>query len=935
MAGRNGALRRSYILLACGGMAALVLPPSAWAESLVGEEQVLAVAGAGAATGSAWFPLENAFDDQPTLFPPTQERYLGTDGGQVASLSGGRQAYIDFGPGFADIQITGTWTLWNQWGRTPQGPLTYWWSSSTDNLFNNDDVAETTSGFGFVTKIPPTNPTSDHVWYRDYSGTGVTPKRRYLILSAPADNTNGAMEFAFTGRIGAAPKPRVVPAPAFGELKLLDEVNCADASDPHAFQQSPTNVSRIETVLGRQVRVLPNDVPGPKYFAYRLGYGKGLVAGKGYVLSVEYPDDVPRTVIIANNGAEYTRAFHTGNTVGDALMPPYVNPNAESLELPQTGTFQTWQSLFHLHDRYPSIKRPRGAEAEHPRDQTPADGFWVIVAQFRPEDAPLSRGAAVARIRLYEAPAAPGYYAQVRLPPTGLPQRHLFFREEMADGVINQDVGPYLGVSTRVNWFEHKARLMKFLGMNTFSKDLLEFGANQGWDSAPFGGNNWVYQSRYPSLWADTLTMLERYELNVMPYYEYAGSVGSAGLGYQKRALPLTRTDAYTHISWTEGTRADLTDPDTLADFKKMLDLTVVQFATRKKFAGVWLRPRSSQMPIGFADATLARFATEANGGTPITRAQLQADSALLKRYYAWWMLKRRAFADSVTDYLRGKGVGNDVVTLLTSDATEAGRSHPTNGDAMVAEDPAPWLALGKKVLSLDSALSQDRQLNTLLQPRGTWGGWEWQHADPWSDPQNYTSDTKAALTYTFNHAYTVGRPGALNAFRSGAGLAMVRHYALNEDTMTDGAGNKLLGYFVTDVEHAGPYSMLEEARAMAHGDPRFIGYLSSASFNRGFPEYVRAFNQAFLALPALPSQVVQNAASEGSVVVRSINASSNGTYLAVVNTGVRQVDDVTITLPVAGTVTDAVTGAVVPVVNGKLTLSMYPAQLRSFSVVP
>jgi hypothetical protein len=910
-----------------------VLPPSARAEGLVsaaGDEQVIPIVGAGAATGSQWFPLENAFDDPPTLYPPTQERYLSSDGGQAVGLSGGRQAYIDFGPDFANIQLTGTWTLWNQWGRTAQGPLTYWWSSSRDNLFNNDDVAETTPGFGFITKVPPTNPTSDHVWHRDYTGTGLTPRRRYLLISAPSANSNGVMEFAFTGRIG---RPRVVPAPAFGALTLVDEVNCGDPNDPHAFQQFPTNGSRIETVLGRAVRVLPNDTPGRKYFAYRLGYGKNLVAGKAYVLSVEYPDDVPRTVIVANNGAEYTRAFHTGNTVGDALHPPYVHPNPESLELPQTGAFQTWQSLFHLHDRYPGIKRPRGNE--HPRDLTPADGFWVVIAHFRPEDAPLSRGAAVARIRLHEAPAAPTYYAPVNLPPTGLPRRHLFFREEMSDGVINQDVGPLLGVSPRVNWYEYKARLMKFLGMNTYSQDLLEFGHNQGWDSGPHGGNNWVFQSRYPALWGETLTMLERYDLNVMPYYEYAGSRGYAGLGFQKRAKPLTRTDdAYTHVSWSEDARADLTDPDTLTDFQKMLDLTVVQYAARKKFAGVWLRPRPSELAIGFADATLARFAAEANGGVAITRAQLQADSALRQRYYNWWMLRRRAFIDSVTDYLRARGVGSDAVTLFTSDATEAGRTHPTASEYMVAENPTPWLNLGKTVVSLDRALSEDRQLNTLLLPRGTWGGWEWQHSDPWNDPQNYTSDTKGALTYTFNHAYTVGRPNALNAFRSGAGLAMVRHFALNEDTMTEGT-DKLLGYFVTDVEHAGAYSMLAEARAMAHGDPRFIGYLSSASFNRGFPEYVRAFNQAFLALPALPGQVVANAASDAAVVVRSINASTHGMYLAVVNTGVRQVDDVVITLPVSGTVTDAVTGAVMPVVNGRLTLSMYPAQLRSFRVTP
>ncbi|WP_395839546.1 hypothetical protein [Archangium violaceum] len=65
--------------------------------------------------------------------------------------------------------------------------------------------------------------------------------------------------------------------------------------------------------------------------------------------------------------------------------------------------------------------------------------------------------------------------------------------------------------------------------------------------------------------------------------------------------------------------------------------------------------------------------------------------------------------------------------------------------------------------------------------------------------------------------------------------------------------------------------------------------------------------------------------------MVRSIKTPSNGTYLAVVNMGVRQVDDVAITLPVSGTVRDAV----VPLVNGKLVLSMYPAQLRSFRVGP
>lgn len=51
-----------------------------------------------------------------------------------------------------------------------------------------------------------------------------------------------------------------------------------------------------------------------------------------------------------------------------------------------------------------------------------------------------------------------------------------------------------------LTWLEHKMRLARFLGINTFARDLLEFGFNQGWDSAPHGGNNWFYQSRFPQL---------------------------------------------------------------------------------------------------------------------------------------------------------------------------------------------------------------------------------------------------------------------------------------------------------------------------------------------------------------------------------------------------------------------------------------------------
>jgi hypothetical protein len=271
---------------------------------------------------------------------------------------------------------------------------------------------------------------------------------------------------------------------------------------------------------------------------------------------------------------------------------------------------------------------------------------------------------------------------------------------------------------------------------------------------------------------------------------------------------------------------------------------------------------------------------------------------------------------------------------LFTSDASEPGRS--INGPhAIVTDDVDKWDEIlqlpaykGKtRAVSYDDVVRGNKQFEALTSPRGTWGEWEWQHSDPQSDPHNYRDSEGALLTYSFNRAYTVSSPPGLDAFRTISGLATIMHYPLNEHSM-----EKSLGYIASDVEYAGPYIMLSEARAMAYGDPRYIGYLAASSFNRGFPEYVRAFNAAFLSLPALPSQVMSNASSDANVVVRSIKTARNGTYLALVNVGLES-KSVSITLPTTGKVVDAATGKALAVTNGKLQLSFYPCELKSVHI--
>lgn len=732
------------------------------------------------------------------------------------------------------------------------------------------------------------------------------------------------------------PTPPAITAPLvdagapFGKLRLVDEVYCGMATDTHEFSEMPMGASQIQTLLGVSTRVLPN-TGDAKYFAYRVGKNKKLQAGKAYVLAVSFPEDKARSLFIVNRGAEAVRGVRTGGALGD-LLHAYTNSNSESLVIPLSQKSRVWKTLFFLHDRFYELGLTSDESGKPGKSRTgkPEDGFWVAITQSKASNDPASGGAATSCIRLYEVADVAKLTVSLRLPPAGLPRRHLFWREEMGDAVIEPELPGERGVSRRTDYYEYKARLMQFLGMNTVSKDLLEFGHNQGFDSG--SNSDWYNASRYPELWGDIVGVAAKYDFDVLPYYEYAGSVGQKGLGQQKRATPLSGAKAYTHVHWTEDNNVDITDPETLADAKKLLDVTIIRYKDRARFVGAWFRPRPSQMPIGFADATLARFAASANAGESVTREQLRADAALLARYREWWFNQRKAFLLSLRDHLRGAGIA-DATILFTSDASEAGRSL-LGQPAIVSDAPTLWKAILKdpahgnlRVLDYAQVVRDNKHGEALLSPTPTWGEWEWQYADPQADPANYAKENGVLLTYSFHPAYSVSLPQAFAPFRTASGLAAVQHFPLNERAL-----EKSLGYLASDTEYAGSLCMLPEARAMANGDPRYLGYLAASSFNRGFPEYVRSFNAAFLSLPAMPSTVLPNAATSPAIVVRQIRTPAHGTYFAVVNTGLTT-SKTAITFPVRGEITDAATGKPIAAKDGTISVTLYPCELRAFHI--
>ncbi len=749
--------------------------------------------------------------------------------------------------------------------------------------------------------------------------------------------------------------PLVDAGEPFGMLPLIDEVIVGASEDTHGFVESEPGISVVQDVLGRPTRIIPNE-GGARFIGYRLGADADLEAGQAYVLSVDFPEDAPRTLYVVNRGAEYGRGFSTGSAIGD-VWQTYTYQNHESLAYPLSGQHESWKTMFFLHERYPGQTwAPQGPMA---RPETPEDGFMVYIAQpgiwsrggQRPQ-APRSAGSAISRIRLFAVPDPDALTAPINYPPEDLPRRHLFWREEMSDGAVHARSNQ-AAVDNETDWFEYKARLMQFLGMNTYSKDLLEFGANQGWDSTIHGGNNWVHQSDSPQRWSNMLEMLGRYDFYVLPMYEYAGSKGDNGLGYQRRARPLRRDplddeeDAtcpgYTHIWWAERANVDVADPETYEDLRKILDATIIRHKDRVNFLGAWLRTRNSSIPVSFSDFSLNLFSEQTSQAMPVTRAMLIDDAELKEAYVDWWYAQRKALLARTRDLLHEE-LGLDSVLLFTAYHEEPGPG--INGGAPVTDDVAGWSAEGFNPLSFDEIASGGRYLEQILTPLGSWDSgcmdpvkrrYEWNHSAPRPDPEN-TGDLDGFLfTYPFNRLYSVTDPTGFEAFRGPAGLAMIRHYSLNESTMDvaqeGGEQASILGYFVTDVDRAGPYSVLAEARALAMGDPRFIGYLSSQSYNRGFPEYVRRFNTAFLSLPAVESALLPGAASQEDVKIRRYPTDEHGIWFAIINTGMNAVDAVTINLPDEGSTVDAVTNEALTLTDSTWTVDLYPGEVRTIHV--
>lgn len=813
-------------------------------------------------------------------------------------------------------------------------------------------------------------------WASAGSATVVLNNTAFIGMAVSSKN-NGQLGLAEFDQVSVGPITDIpsgttpVLTDITAGLTLIDEIDTGTVAPVYS---STAGISETGTILERPARLMPNgDARGETAgtIAYVIGQGKGLVAGRAYVLTIEYPDDVSRSMYVVNRGADYLRGWATGKATGDARQQ-FAEPSLESLDYPQTGQWQTYKQFFYLLERFQGVIGLRDPAPGY-RPYTPADGFHVVISRMKKLNDPRSEGAAIGKIRLYEVSDPKALYAPIHYPPPALPRRSIFWREEMADSLLQTTNPSIQAVSNPVDWYVHKMRMAKILGINTFSKDLLEFGFNQGWET---GDVLWTTEAHPPlrDLWTRLVPVATREGFEVLPYFEYKTGISAhdeIGLAQQRRAHKLYHDiypvcgnyHYYQCIWWTEMYNGDLTDPDTLADAKRMLDRTVGDLKARGKFRGAWFRMRGNHLPMSFAESTIARFRAENPAEATTTLNDLRVSygtsvPTLYNKYVEWWFGKRAAFLTALRDYLRirhGIAHAQILFTPWTSEATPPIHHEGQYGGhcGVVTDDPAwwwnytglmqpGWWKYNLEPTSYSQVVSEDLYGDILKErtPIIPNLGYEEQfHNSPHADPQNYSSVDGVMMTYPMGRLYTLENRTLFESYRCATGLTAIRHYPLNEDNVHTGPTENptpfdgQLGYLSVDCDRAGHHLMLVNARAIALGDPTNIGYLSGSSFSTGFPEIMRRFNQAYLAVPALPSVRKESASTDPEVRVREIATQGHGTYYYVVNTSMHKKTNVQVTLSGTGPVTNLVTNAAES--GPVLTLTLDSAELRAYRVGP
>ena len=779
----------------------------------------------------------------------------------------------------------------------------------------------------------------------------------------------------------------------FGTQRLVDRVRCFDPADPHPyieggrglgskyaggvpqfgwkelFRETNRPFTTVETVLGKKCRV----ARGWGWFGYKLNR-KGLAPGKPYLVVIEYPQDVGRSYKVWNTGSAYgiggDYGFHTGKTLGDHWTRAV---NAEYVDYPLTGRYERWYSFFHLANKVWAPGEPRRQSWS-----AGVEGFWVIVGGVGPSMDPLSAGAAVRTISLYEIQDVRALLPRVRRPPLELGRRQIFSTSESTG---RRRFPP----AQRTRWAKELLAETSLFGMTGLAPNgtrvvqpLLE--ANRKGD---FG------------LKILPRVFMQRDIFGKMNPAEDARAIAADG----RYNLPPLVWGGVAYLP-------DILHPTVLSRACTLIDGYLSEWTSYPELAGAMLfKHYGAPIMISFSDRALRLFEKDTGARIGGKTGQQRRDWVIGNAkgaYYRWWFGKKREFLLAIRDHLHSRRPdlrlfyfawhSDDDFPFSSGRLRYSGRPWddkvyvPGTNILLVPSFTVPldeWTEAERRRAAHHSIRGRYREkVAPALQDRITledivygrqkdmkefWGAkrsGEMPHlvyphemdlvrmfTEPGTvytngigdDPRLYRGDKGFVYWAPVHYRYTADNPAFLNLFRTGEGLGVANHFPYNEAT---GARNCYNLMAATGVEHGGRFSMMEEVLAMAHADPVYLMAGMWLPVKRGFPSHARAFSAAFLALPAVPSQVLKGAAqpADPDIVVRSYQT-EYGTYVAVINKAFDLKDrTVTLTLDAGpgavAQVTDLVSGRAVPhqAVGPKrlrFAVRTEPMTLRSFHLKP
>lgn len=699
----------------------------------------------------------------------------------------------------------------------------------------------------------------------------------------------------------------------YGRLKLVDVVDASlDPSEsPQPYKEGGVRGSwigrisyatweagiKIGEFQGKRYREANNS----EWFGYRVG--RNLRPGTAYLVRIEYPEDKTR----------------------------YFPVNIDAGRNYQGLGFKTGVSANNPFDNYPLRKGYAFYDVLVIPDQmtygsagsrsVPADkGFWIFFYDIgRAHASQYDSGPAVSQIRVYEIPDLASHYPAIRL-PDGLPQRTFLADWEREPETVPKDLVAHA----------------RFSGYNAVSPETLKWGNTAYWRTAalPFRVTKPIRDplpDGEKSTYEQFLEATREGGINLFPRLEYGGS---DNIPREFRAVAASGKPAKPNRfhSWCSDLLQPIVTQEITTLFQEVIGANIQK---NPQLDGVMFRIRSDRLPISYSRFDVEMFSKETKTDIPAglddtALAKWASSGPVGKTYLQWWHAKRRDFHQGLTRVLQA--IRPDLKLLYYNwdcDNWNLGKFNRGAQDFTDAYNVHTSRQAYEREAASQAKISPERYVEMMRSSI---------EADHQVWPELYAGVKGFALLGPLNWHYLADNPAYLNYFRTGDQLALTKIFNYEEKGRWNVQGDN---YESSEMSTGGlDFAMAEQVLSVFHGDP-WILTETTYTYGQGFLDAHRRFAQAFLALPALPGEIVAKPTGreEPNLRVR-VYRTGRGSFLSVVHRGLESAD---FKLQVAGawtgkeSVTDLVTGKPVQtkVENGALVLELSapPMSLHSFRV--